>query len=84
MRLHAAVVELVAMAEAGEEVVLARSGKPVAGSCPGALALPVRLDQLGPTVPCGSGRSSDGRPDNPIDWFKQLFSLHDEASFTHG
>ena len=62
----------------------ARSGKPVAGSCPGALALPVRLDQLGPTVPCGSGSSSDGRPDNPIDWFKQLFSLHDEASFTHG
>ncbi len=62
----------------------ARSGKPVAGSCPGALALPARLDLLGPTVPCSSGGSSDGRPDNPIDWFKQLFSLHDEASLTHG
>jgi len=56
----------------------------VAGSCPGTLALPTRLDLLAPTVPCSSSGSSDGRPDNPIDWFKQLFSLNDEASFPHG
>jgi penicillin-binding protein 1B len=51
-----------------------RGGKPVASGCAGSLSLPARLDQLGPTEACSSG--GDAQPDNPIDWFKQLFSLH--------
>ncbi|MGL4206921.1 MAG: penicillin-binding protein 1B [Aeromonadaceae bacterium] len=62
-----------------------RGGKPVASGCGGALALPARLDQLGPTVPCSSGGSGDdSRPDNPIDWFKQLFSYQPERGHPHG
>ena len=54
-----------------------RGGKPVASGCAGSLALPARLDLLGPTEACSSG--DEARPDNPVDWFKQLFSLNEEA-----
>ena len=54
-----------------------RGGKPVESGCGGSLSLPARLDQLGPKEACSSGGGA--RPDNPVDWFKQLFSRNDEA-----
>ena len=54
-----------------------RGGKPVESGCGGSLSLPARLDQLGPKEACSSGGGA--RPDNPVDWFKQLFSQNEEA-----
>lgn len=54
-----------------------RGGKPVESGCGGSLSLPARLDQLGPKEACSSGGGA--RPDNPVDWFKQLFSQNGEA-----
>lgn len=58
------------------------AGKPVDTGCAGSMSLPARQDLLGEKQGCSSGGGA--KPDNPLDWFKQLFGFVPTDTLRHG